>query len=252
MSVLSQKMPKKQSSIKEASTKKTRDGDFSESLGKIDLSSTTSNQPKRKIMTVVPDEIHDEYSFSVRWPLVTFEKDGIYKTSKFHLCGNMTTWIVTLSIIEVDNDQMFLSCHLINLSDEQVKAGYTITLMNQINEDHLSWSDPEGVVCFSTLSDGNNEWGNPELIALDVLENTEGFILNNKIIIKVDIYVHDRADLNAHDSLVGEIEKVNDASALIQLANEDLHEVISKLPHSRNIRGQKQQEDKIVRIRGLK
>jgi hypothetical protein len=239
-------MPKKVTNTK----KPSRDGDFSESLGKIDLS--TVNNKATRVLAVVPDEIHDQHTFSVRWPLVTFEKDGIYRSSKFHLCDNSISWIVTLSTVEVDENQMFLSCHLINMSHEHVKAAYSITIINQINDEHFCWTDPEGVVSFSKIADGNNEWGNMELISLDELEQTEGLILNNRLILKIDVYVHDRADLNAHNTLVAEIEKINDAAELVKLANEDLHEVISKLPQSRNIRAQKQQEDKIVRIRGLK
>ncbi len=245
-------MPKKVSSSR-GKGKSSSDVDFSESLGKIDLSlSNGSQQQKRKTVSVIPDEIHDDHTFSVRWPLVIFEKDGVYRSSKFFMCGNSTSWITSLALSEADTDQLYLSCHLINLSEEAVKAAYSITIMNQLNDQHVSWTDPEGVVVFSKHADGNNEWGNTELISLNELEETEGLVLNNKILLRIDIFVHDRADLNAHDSLIEEIEKVNDAAELIKLANEDLNEVVSKLPHSRNIRAQKQQEDKIVRIRGIK
>lgn len=221
------------------------DDNFTDSLGKIVITPPGEKPPKA--LKMIADEIHDQYTLSVRWPLMVYEAEAVFTLPKFKMCE--TWWSLSLSRLSFGDGDGFLSVTLTSLADQTVRAGYSFTIKNQLDGDDYEWEDPEGVLTFSRKSEGNNEWGTSELISVEELENTDGYVVKEKLIIQVDVFVHDRHDLNAHDNLAEQIEHLSDKKDLIALANEDLVEVISKLPVRRNIKAQKQQEDTIVRVR---
>lgn len=196
----------------------------------------------------ISNSFKDSYSYSLKWPVTGYDTMGIFRTPQFQLCGS--TWSLNVYPLGVDNTGEFFSVHLISLSEEAVRVSYGFTLKNHRGEDCV-WTDPEDQVLFS-IADGNNEWGVDELIPLSDLAANSGFVHDSQLTIVVTITVYDRDDLNSHDSLSTAIENAGEKSDLIKLANEDLADVVSKLPVKRNLKAQKTQEDKIVVVRGGK
>lgn len=205
------------------------------------------NYAPSKSIKVVKNDILDTYIYHLKWPFFTFEKDGILKSSPFTLCG--LSWALYFSLNNTEFGQ-FLAVHLVNLNEQEIKVDYKFTLKNYHNPIHdYTWSDPEGSILFSKASEGNNDWGNDEFLTLDEIDTTNGFIHENKLTIQLELLVYNCQNINSHDNLSESIENISTTKDLIKLANEDLSEVISKLPVRRNIKAQKTQEDKIIHVR---
>lgn len=171
------------------------------------------------------------------------------KTPTFMLCGS--EWQMYIYPFGVDTSGEFFSLHLVSLSSEMVRCSYGFALKHPSDGDDYEWYDPEEMVVFSSVELGNNEWGCDEFIPLADLGASD-YIHDKLLQIEIIITVYGREDLNSSDSMAGAIEKAGAPEELIKLANEDLHEVISRLPVRRNMKAQKKQEDRIVTQRGLK
>lgn len=186
----------------------------------------------------------------LRWPVTGYDINGLFRTQPFNLCGS--SWSLNVYPLGVDNSAEFLSLFLISLSEEVVRVSYGFTIKDQLGGEDCTWTDPEEVVTFSSAEEGNNVWGVDELISLAELAGRPGYTANDTVKIAITMTVYGREDLNSHDALAGAIEKAGEKTELIQLANQDLAEVVSKLPVRRNMKAQKTQEDKIVSVRGSK
>jgi hypothetical protein len=197
----------------------------------------------------------------------------IFKTHLFKLCGS--EWSLVLSPVR-DIDEEFLAVHLVNHSDSELFAAYKFTIKNQIadNED-LVWSDPEGVVRFSSVWEGDNEWGCDDLISMDELDSEHSEFVSDRHIhleVELEVYRDERihyesaADGAASDSeqdsevaIEGEASQVAtslqtaslEQAELMALAKEDISSILKKLSKGRDSDEQKMQEDRIVRNRLL-
>jgi hypothetical protein len=100
------------------------------------------------------------------------------------------------------------------------------------------------------MNSGNNEWGSDDFFPLSELTPDCEFTKSNKMIFTVDIEVLGRGDLidNASAKNIEKI-KVSDELGLIELADNELVDVISKLPFGRDLAGRLQHEDAIIKIR---
>lgn len=194
---------------------------------------------------------HDSYSYSCPWPIRIYDDEGIYHSPTFLL--GKSSWQLHIFPLGVDNSGEYLAIHLVSLAQESLTVSYSLTIEDQHGDDHCHWKDPEETVVFSSISEGNNEWGVDEMISIEDLERHEGYIVNHTMIIQITMTVYGRDDLNSHEVLVNAIEKAGESkSDLIKLANADLEEAVSRLPTRRNLKAQKSQEDHIVRARGGK
>jgi hypothetical protein len=196
----------------------------------------------------------------------------IFNTPSFKLCGS--EWSLTLSPI-LDNDDEFLAVHLVSQSNNELFAAYNITIKSQIpgNED-LTWIDPEGVVQFSSVQDGDNEWGCDDLISIDELDSEQSeFLSDGHIHLEIQLEVHrdepiryespideivsnqERSSEIATDgvvSIAGGLKNVSlDQAELMALAKDDISSVLKKLSKGRDSDEQKMQEDRIIRARLL-
>lgn len=216
---------------------------------------------------VLKEEVHDHAEIVVPWPLDPFNDDVIYMAPKFSLCR--TTWSLAVSVVDgMDTGSSlksngtsssarstggsrdkFLSLHLVNLHDKEIKARYSFTLRAQQNDKNdVTWCDSEGLLTFSSVKHGNNEWGCDELISMSAL--VEGYVSDRGIMtIGVDVFVQGGHDLSTNDSLAQAIEDDAEDRHIIQLVDEDLADVAARLPVQRNLEAQKQQEDHVLHVR---
>lgn len=101
------------------------------------------------------------------------------------------------------------------------------------------------------MDSGNNEWGCDDFFLLSALTPNSNFTLNNKMIFSVEIEVFGRGDL-IDNANAAKIEKTNDQLGLIELADSELEDVISKLPAGRDVKGIMLHQDNIVKYRAKK
>lgn len=196
-------------------------------------------------------EVKDHYSCEMRWPLIGFCVDEHYSyvsSPKFTLCGSQWTLSIFPTGVYETND--YLSIFLVSHSKEDVYASYTLSIKNQASEGpNFSWSDPEGIVKFSASDDGDNQWGNEEFILIDDASDNLNYTGGGKITFEVAIEVFGREDLN-RETLSKEAQDAVETKDLIKLADEDLYQLVKKLPKCKNSVAQKKQEDGIVKKRG--
>lgn len=84
------------------------------------------------------------------------------------------------------------------------------------------WGDPEGIVVFGPANTSNSTWGAEELIPLTVLNGvTNGYILNDTLLIVIEIEIYDTLDINSHP-LTTAIEAAAETKDLIAIADADL------------------------------
>lgn len=193
------------------------------------------------------DIVHGHHNVEFSWPFFFPDDDRTIYSPRFSMCG--ISWQLVARIQELE-DEVFLSLHLSNQAEEDIHAIYSLTLHNHLPDgDDIVWEDPEGMMLFSRRSDGDNEWGAEDFVTVDVLDDPEsGFVSpeTKHFMIRVEVHVQGRLGFNSHEGLSDAIGNATMESELLQLANEDLHEIVSKLPVRKNIKAQKQQEDKIV------
>eukprot|EP01036_Dinobryon_divergens_P026493 gene26493-35156_t len=146
-----------------------------------------------------------------------------------------------------------MALHLINKSNSDVYVSYKLSAVNQGGGSNYTWEDPEGIILFGPINSGNNEWGSDEFYPLSELTADCDFTKNNKMVFSVEIEVLGRGDLidNASATSIEKI-KVTDQLGLIELADNELVEVISKLPYGRDLAGRLQHEDAIIKFRAKK
>lgn len=199
------------------------------------------------VVNLREDIVHGYFDVDFSWPFYFPDDDRTVRSSNFCVCG--IPWQLVARIQELE-DEVFLSLHLSNQSDEDINAIYSLALHNHLpDRDDIVWEDPEGMMLFSRRTDGDNEWGAEDFITIDVLDDREsGFVSSEtgNITIRVELHVQGCLDFNSHEGLSEAIGHATKESDLLQLANEDLHEIVSKLPVRKNIKAQKLQEDKII------
>lgn len=98
------------------------------------------------------------------------------------------------------------------------------------------------------MGSGNNEWGSDNFYPIKDLVRGCEFTLHNKIVFSMELEVLGRGDL-IDNADAAAIEKTFDEMGLIDLADHELVDVISKLPAGIDVAGRKQHEDDIVRFR---
>lgn len=212
----------------------------------------SAEKPKKKApgkVDLKEDLVHGEHVVEFSWPLVPTETECCAKAAVFSMCG--LPWSVTLRVNDVDGVEM-LSVHLASYSDEQIRASYSLTLLSSVGRsEDIYWTDPEGVIEFSSRSEGNNEWGAEDFTTVDHVNDPSTGLLSSqsRVSVRVEVNVQGRLDFNSHESLSAAIEHATKESDLLNLANEDLQEIVSKLPVRKNINAQTRQEDKIIHQR---
>ncbi len=188
-------------------------------------------------------------------------------SSTFKLCG--TEWKVSVYPGGVDEDGEYMAVHLISLANVAIRAAYCISIKNQAatGKDH-SWSDPDGSVLFSSVQDGDNEWGCDDFIATQELSagRNAGLTLNDLMVFEIEVEVSQNQNTMYSASEAAEVDSspsgssgtggaVSAAAAaleqerLISQAKEEVHEVLKKLSKTRDVDVQKMQEDHIVKAR---
>lgn len=197
--------------------------------------------------------IKESHVCQMHWPILTVE-DPEYETPSvitpvFKLCGS--EWKVTVFPIGTALNSDYMSIHLTSLSNKQIIASYEITMLNQKpDSSNYSWTDPEGVVLFSSVEDGNNVWGCDEFISVDELNIESGFTLHSKLLLEITIEVHKTDGFEYHPSEnVVRDEDIVERDILLERAKDDVSSLIKKLTKGRDLDIQKSQEDKIVRSR---
>lgn len=59
----------------------------------------------------------------------------------------------------IDETSEYISVRLVNLSNEEVYASYSIAIKNQYGKRDFIWKDPEQILVFSSSEHSDNEWG---------------------------------------------------------------------------------------------
>lgn len=203
--------------------------------------------------TLSENLIKGSFVIPIQWPILTKE-DPQYETPSvispvFKLCGY--EWRVTVFPIGTDLRSDTMAIHLTCLASQTVVASYEFKIINQKPDgEHYSWTDPEGVVLFSSVEEGNNEWGCDDFIGVDELDAEPGFSLHSKMMLEITIEVHKMDGFEYHPSEnVVRDEDIVEREVLMEQARDDVNALIKKLTKGRDLDLQKIQEDKIVRAR---
>jgi hypothetical protein len=195
----------------------------------------------------IDGELQGKLSFSMRWPLICpHDQEYNFATSTSQTaCG--TTWCINVYPNGVDETSEYISVKLVNLSSEEVYASYTLCLKNQKGgQDHV-WKDPEGIVLFSSVEDGDNAWGCDDFIPVQDMYLSDKYVANERITIDVLLEVYGRDHLKT-ETLSQAIQDTTEKSDIIKLADQEIHELAKKLPVLRDSVAQKRQEDGIVKF----
>ena len=196
----------------------------------------------------IDGELEGNFSFSLRWPLICShdQEYNFVSSPTFPACGSQ--WCVTIYPNGVDETGDHVSVRLVNLSEEEVFAAYTLTMRNQTGGPDKTWKDPEGIVLFSAKSDGDNAWGCDDFISTDELYKHDHFTANEKILFDIKIEVYGRDHLKT-EVLSQAIQDTTEKNEIIKLADEEIYELAKKLPVLRDSVAQKKQEDGIIKNR---
>ena len=192
-------------------------------------------------------EIIGSFTCSFRWPLRYGRTDdyNFVNSPKFNTCGS--EWTLKVYPVGINETGDYMSVYLVNEStDREVFATYSIVLLDSDGADGYIWKDPERMLKFGKAETGDNEWGCEEFIELAGLyEEGCAYTSSGKLTIRVDIEVFGRDDLNK-ETLSSAVQNANETRELMKIADEEIYEVVKKLPALRNSVAQKRQEDGIV------
>ncbi|KAJ1428046.1 hypothetical protein B484DRAFT_450060 [Ochromonadaceae sp. CCMP2298] len=134
-------------------------------------------------------ELKGEYTLTLRWPLFGLSPGNNFISSPSFAAGG-SKWSLLIYPIGIDETSEFLSIRLVNQSQDEVYASYVLSIKSTSAEDY-SWKDPEGIVLFSGVQEGDNAWGNDEFIALADLSDS-AFIAKKEITFGVEVEVFGR------------------------------------------------------------
>jgi hypothetical protein len=193
-------------------------------------------------------ELKGEYSLTLRWPLSFGLSPGNNFISSPSFTAGGSKWSLVIYPIGIDETCEFISVRLVNQSQGEVYASYNLSIKNKASgEEEYRWKDPEGIVLFSGVGEGDNAWGNDEFVALADLEGS-ALVAHNEITFKVEVEVYGR-DFLKTEVLSKAILDTTEKGALIQLADEEILELTKKMPVLRDSVAQKKQEDGLVKAR---
>lgn len=236
-------------------------------------------------------EVKGDFTFSLRWPIIFgINNHTNYVCSpNFKLCD--ADWKLKIFPQGLSDSGEYLSVFLVNLSEFDVYASYKITLLCNGEDDesvgqpdggevadgdtisHVSSSgyskgasqrgaaslgkdivfrDPERIVKFSKCSDGDNEWGSEDFVESATLHAEHSpYTCFDEITFRIDVEVFGRDDLNK-EVLSSAVLGASETKEIMKIADEEVNEVVKKLPALRNSVAQKKQEDNIVKARAKK
>jgi hypothetical protein len=212
------------------------------------MSATTKLKVNKFMKTKrIDGELEGLLTFTFRWPLICSRSDEYtyVSSSSQSACG--TNWCVYVYPNGIDETSEFLSVRLVNLSSEEVYASYSLKLRHQKSGNDHCWKDPEGIVLFSAVEDGDNAWGCDDFIPVQDMYLNDDYTAGEKIVIQVALEVFGRDYLKT-ETLSQAIQDTAEKSDIIKLADEEIYELAKKLPVLRDSVAQKRQEDGIVKF----
>lgn len=164
----------------------------------------------------------------------------------FNICGSQ--WKLVVYPIGIDRSREYVSVHLKNLSNEAMFVSYVLSIRNQTGGEDCKWTDPDGVIAFSSIEEGNNEWGCPDLMEIIELQENSDFRKSGEVLFHVEIEVYGRPDLNRNLTSTDRlIIDTNDHNTLLDIAREDIVEVTKRTPKGANAQeSHRQQQDRIL------
>jgi hypothetical protein len=214
------------------------------------------NSKNKQLASLLADsrydgDLHERYEYSLPWPILySVNKLGkrvnIISSPEFNLCGKM--WQLNIHPWGVDGNSEYISVHLVNLEETEVFAHYSILVINKCGNENIVWNDPEPIICFSPLSSGDNAWGNEELVLFSEIASSTEYTADGQITFGIDVAVFGRSGMQTH-SIVKAIENSVETNDLIRMADDDISDVVQRLPQGKNLITQKKQEDGIVNSR---
>ena len=126
----------------------------------------------RKIQKPQHKKLHenrDIYRFHCRdWSNVYNPLENPIRSEVFHLCGN--AWMVEVYTIGTFQKSDHVAIRLLNMSDVEILASYSLILVNEQPTRSYTWTDPEGKVIFQPRGSGDNSWGPDEFILIKQLK----------------------------------------------------------------------------------
>lgn len=195
-------------------------------------------------------DLHEQHTWSVPWPIrypMTDAGKRLYliPSPEFTLCDHK--WSLTLYPSGMDGESEFLMLNLVSVSEMEVFAHYSLQVVNHLEGgENCKWEDPEPIVAFSSMEDGDNTWGTDELIMMSEIEENESmYVKNNEITFLVDVAVFGREGMQTHAIAKAISESVR-TDALIKMADDDINSIVTALPKGKNLNTQKKQEDGIL------
>ena len=195
-------------------------------------------------------DLHEKYCFSLPFPIIypmtaAGKRINLIQSPELVLCEHK--WQLHLYPSGMEGDSEFIELNVVSLSDKEVFAHYTLHLVNHADgEENIKWSDPDSVVCFSRVEDGDNVWGCVDFVQMThIEENTEKYVKDGQITFMVDLEVFGRQGMQTH-SIAKAIHDAVKTDTLIQMADDDINDIVTKLPKGKNLSNQKKQEDGII------
>ena len=140
----------------------------------------------RKNRDVDEDIISEKFLFRIENWAKRSDKEGFELSTRCSLCDK--DWLITFKGSTYYTD--YSSVYITNLSGRRLRASYVITLKNTRSGNDITFTDPEETVIFEVDGDGDNSWGNDELVLSSYLrDNKSGFIHDDCIQIEIEIKI---------------------------------------------------------------
>lgn len=150
----------------------------------------------------------------------------------------------------LDEDSPFVEVQLVNISNKEINAQYSISLMDHSSQTFVhSWSDPDGTVLFNRSGGDDDSWGNYEYIELETLQ-APPFILNDSVRFKVEIVANIDDELGALTPTTNPMGDVKPGTSL-EIAKSELKQLSTHMSEQkvRMIKEEERLQDTLVRNR---
>lgn len=214
----------------------------------------SKREKKKKTLSVPPDlPVEGHFYFQVddwseqmlsQWP-----RNPVFRSKDEVLYGN--SWqLVIYPRGSLTENSPFVEAHLINKTNRDIRARYTISLLNQSTcEYDFSWSDPDGMVLFRRHGDDDDYWGNCEYIELEKLE-APPYRLNNSVKFRVNIVANIADELGALTPTTNPMGDVKPGTSL-EKATSDLQQLSTHMSEQkvRMLKEEEMLQDSLVQQR---
>lgn len=163
----------------------------------------------------------------------------------------------------LNEDSPFVEVQLVNMTQRDIHAKYTITLLAQLPQEQVthppehrtqtpldhSWSDPDGTVLFRRHGDSDDYWGTCEFIELTTLQ-APPFMQDDSVRFKVEIVANINDELGALTPTTSPMGDVRPGTSL-QIAKSELQLLSTHMKEQkvRMIKEEERLQDSLVRNR---